>query len=38
MKQVRFDENEVPYQTLSRFGLIQEKIEDLPLWALEDIG
>lgn len=38
MKQVRFDENEVPYQTLSRFGLTQEKIEDLPLWALEDIG
>lgn len=38
MKQVRFDENEVPYQTLVRFGLTQEKIEDLPLWALEDIG
>lgn len=38
MKQVRFEENEVPYQTLARFGLTQEKIEDLPLWALEDIG
>lgn len=38
MKQVRFEENEVPYETLSQFGLTQEKIEDLPLWALEDIG
>ena len=38
MKQVRFEESEVPYQTLARFGLTQEKIEDLPLWALEDIG
>lgn len=31
MKQVRFEESEVPYQTLARFGLTQEKIEDLPL-------
>lgn len=38
MKQIRFEESEVPYQTLARFGLTQEKIEDLPLWALEDIG
>lgn len=38
MKQVRFEENEVPYRTLAQFGLTQEKIEDLPLWALEDIG
>ena len=38
MKQVRFEESEVPYQTLARFGLTQEKIEDLPMWALEDIG
>lgn len=38
MKQVRFEESEVPYQILARFGLTQEKIEDLPLWALEDIG
>lgn len=38
MKQVRFEESEVPYQTLARFGLTQEKIEDLSLWALEDIG
>ena len=37
MKQVRFEESEVPYQTLARFGLTQEKIEDLPMWALEDI-
>ena len=35
MKQVRFEESEVPYQTLARFGLTQEKIEDLPMWALE---
>lgn len=32
MKQVRFEESEVPYQTLARFGLTQEKIEDLPMW------
>lgn len=38
MKQVQFEESEVPYQTLARFGLTQEKIEDLPLWVLEDIG
>lgn len=38
MKQVRFEENEVPYETLERFGLTQPMIEDLPLWALEDIG
>lgn len=37
MRQVRLSENEIPYQTLERFGLTQEKIEDLPLWALEDI-
>ena len=34
MKQVRFEESEVPYQTLARFGLTQEKIEDLPMWAI----
>ena len=38
MKQVRFEENEVPYETLEQFGLTQPMIEDLPLWALEDIG
>lgn len=38
MKQVRFVENEVPYGTLERFGLTQSMIEDLPVWALEDIG
>ena len=38
MKQVRFEENEVPYGTLERFGLMQPMIEDLPVWALEDIG
>lgn len=28
----------MPFRTLARFGLTQEKIEDLPLWTLEDIG
>lgn len=31
MKQVRFEENEVPYETLEQFGLTQPMIEDLPL-------
>ena len=26
-----FDENEMPYGTLERFGLTQEMIEDLPM-------
>lgn len=38
MKRTLFEESEIPYGTLARFGLTQEKIEDLPLWALEDIG
>ena len=37
MKQVRFDLNELPFATLSRFGLTQEMIEDLPMYVLEDI-
>lgn len=32
-----FDEDEVPYMTLSRFGLTREMIEDLPERVLEDI-
>ena len=36
MKQVRFEESEVPYQTLARFGLTQEKIEDLPKILVRD--
>jgi hypothetical protein len=38
MKQVRFEEYEVPYEVLGQFGLTREMIEDLPLFALEDIG
>ena len=38
MKQVRFEEQEVPYKVLGQFGLTREMIEDLPLFALEDIG
>ena len=32
-----FDENEVPYGILNRFGLSQEKIEDLPTDVLQNI-
>ena len=32
-----FDEDDVPYMTLSRFGLTREMIEDLPERVLEDI-
>ena len=38
MKQEHFEFNELPYQTLERFGLTQEMIEDLPMRVLEDIG
>lgn len=38
MKRNQFEENEVPYQTLARFGLTHEMIEDLPMFALEEIG
>ncbi len=37
MKQVRFELGELPYRTLTRFGLTQEMIEDLPMHVLEDI-
>ena len=37
MKQVRFDLTELPFGTLSKFGLTQEMIEDLPMYVLEDI-
>lgn len=30
MKQVRFEFEELPFKTLSQFGLTQEMIEDLP--------
>lgn len=32
-----FDENEMPYGTLERFGLTQEMIEDLPTDVLQNI-
>jgi len=31
MKQVRFEFEELPYETLSQFGLTREMIEDLPM-------
>ncbi len=37
MKQTQFELNEVPYQTLERFGLTQEMIEDLPMHVLDEI-
>lgn len=38
MKQVRFEFEELPYDTLSQFGLTQEMIEDLPMQTLEEIS
>ena len=38
MKRNLFEESEVPYQTLAKFGLTHEMIEDLPMHALEDIN
>lgn len=38
MKRNSFEEREVPYQTLAKFGLTHEMIEDLPMHALEDIS
>lgn len=37
MKQVRFEFEELPYETLSQFGLTQEMIEDLPIHILEEL-
>ena len=34
----RIEEHEVPYETLAKYGLTREMIEDLPMHALEDIG
>jgi hypothetical protein len=36
MKQVRFEFEELPYETLSQFGLTQEMIEDLPMHILKN--
>lgn len=33
----KFEENEIPFQTLEQFGLTQEMIEDLPMKVLEGI-
>jgi hypothetical protein len=38
MKRNSFEESEVPYQTLAKFGLTHEMIEDLPMHALDDIN
>lgn len=38
MKQEHFEFNELPYQTLARFGLTQEMIEDLPMRVLKKSG
>ncbi|MCB6635356.1 DUF4099 domain-containing protein, partial [Bacteroides faecis] len=38
MKQVRFEFEELPYETLSQFGLTQEMIEDLPMRILEELS
>ena len=35
MKRNSFEESEVPYQTLAKFGLTHEMIEDLPMHVLE---
>lgn len=32
-----FEESEIPYGTLERFGLTQEMIEDLPVDVLQNI-
>lgn len=34
----RIEEHEVPYETLAKYGLTREMIEDLPIHVLEDIG
>ena len=34
MKRNSFEESEVPYQTLAKFGLTHEMIEDLPMHAM----
>lgn len=38
MKRNSFEESEVSYQTLAKFGLTHEMIEDLPMHALDDIS
>ena len=38
MKQVRFEFEELPYETLAQFGLTREMIEDLPMQTLEKLS
>lgn len=37
MKCNQFEEGEIPYGALEKFGLSHEMIEDLPMHVLEDI-
>jgi hypothetical protein len=37
MKCNQFEEGDIPYETLEKFGLTHEMIEDLPMHVLEDI-
>ena len=38
MKHDRFDESNYPYETLEKFGLTREMIEDLPMNVLDDLS
>lgn len=38
MKNVPFEDRELPYATLAKYGLTQEMIEDLPMAVLDDIN
>lgn len=38
MKTARFEFDELPFQTLARFGLTQEMIEDLPMRVLDELS
>ena len=38
MKKVQFYESEYPYDTLEKFGLTREMIEDLPMHVLDDLS
>ena len=38
MNKVRFEFEELPYETLSQFGLTREMVEDLPMNVLEDLS
>ena len=38
MKHARFEFEELPHETLSRFGLTREMIQDLPMHILEELS